>query len=277
MKKIYIILLCAAMAGTTSFAQSNDNFATFDDLGLAAESYWNGADGTGAFTSGDYTFVNNFTDWGEYGTSWDGFAYATMSSKAYDSLDDQYNCCVGQGADGSQGYAVFFYNSFAARQATITRKDGKPFTAYSARITNSAYAYKSMTEGDDYSKKFDTSDWFMLTITGYLEDEKVGELNYYLAKDGAIIDTWEKVDLSELGTVDRLSFGLSSSDNGEWGMNTPGYFCLDNFNEPLTVDAIDKISRGESSTAVFDLQGRSKTDGRGFMIRNGKVVIVGNR
>ncbi|MBO4549163.1 MAG: DUF4465 domain-containing protein, partial [Bacteroidaceae bacterium] len=44
-----------------------------------------------------------------------------------------------------------------------------------------------------------------------------------------IINDWRYVDLSGLGAVAKLGFELSSSDTGEWGMNTPGYFCFDDF------------------------------------------------
>ena len=271
MKKIYISLLCAAMASTMSFAQS---VANFEDLNLPAESYWNGADGSGSFTSGDYTFGNNFTDWGEYGTSWDGFAYSTMTATTYASLDDQYNSCVGHGAEDSKTFAVFFYNSYAANTPAVARKDGASFKLNACRVTNSAYAYTSMKEGDDYAKKFGDDDWFLLTATGYLNGEKVGTAEYYLAQNGKITDAWEIFDLSEMGTVDRVEFSLSSSDNGEWGMNTPAYFCLDNFNEELTIDGVNQIKSNETSAPAFDLQGRPVSEGRGFLIRNGKVVKV---
>ena len=271
MKKIYISLLCAAMIGTTSFAQQ---FADFEDLGLSAESYWNGADGTGSFSSGDYIFVNNFTDWGEYGTSWDGFAYSTMTATTYASLDDQYNCCVGHGANDSKTFAVFFYNSYANVTPKIARKDGASFKLDACYVTNSAYAYISMKEGDAYAKKFGDDDWFLITASGYLNGEKVGTAEYYLAQGGTITDFWDIFDLSEIGTVDCVEFSLTSSDTGEWGMNTPAYFCLDNFNEPLTIDAVDRVKSDEDSASTYDLQGRSVVNGNGFLIRQGKVVKV---
>ena len=42
-----------------------------------------------------------------------------------------------------------------------------------------------------------------------------------------ILDTWTFVDLKPLGEVATLEFALSSSDTGDFGMNTPAYFCLD--------------------------------------------------
>jgi len=274
MKKIYISLLCAAMVSTTSVAQS---VADFEDLGLAAESFWNGADGSGSFTSGDFTFTNNFTDWGEYGTSWDGFAYSTMTATTYASLDDQYNSCVGHGVNGSETYAVFFYNSYATNTPAVSRKDRASFEPQACFVTNSAYAYTSMKEGDAYAKKFGEEDWFLITATGYLDDVKVGTAEYYLAQNGQIADDWGIFDLSGIGTVDRVLFSLSSSDNGEWGMNTPAYFCLDNFNEPLTIDNVNLVNNKEVSAATYNMQGQRVTEGQGFMIRNGKVIMVRNR
>jgi hypothetical protein len=37
------------------------------------------------------------------------------------------------------------------------------------------------------------------------------------------------VDCSKLGSVDSITFYLSSSDVGSFGMNTPAFFCMDNF------------------------------------------------
>ena len=273
MKKLFAFMLCATMAGTMSFAQE---FADFEDLGLAAESYWNGSDGTGSFTSGGYTFYNNFTDWGEYGTSWDGFAYSTMTSTTYATLDDQYNSCVGHGANGSQTYAVVYCNVYG-KLPTVKRADGEPFKVYGFSVTNSAYAYTSMKEGDAYAKKFDSDDWFLLTITGYYLKDEVGTETFYLAANGEIVDDWKLVNLESMGTVDRLEFNLSSSDTGEWGMNTPAYFCIDNFNEPCTPDAIGEIKTTQETSIVYDLQGRRCSNKSGFQIRDGKVVKVSDR
>ena len=47
-------------------------------------------------------------------------------------------------------------------------------------ITNSAYAYTSMLNGDAYAKKFAQGDWFKLTITGLDADGKeTGTKEFY--------------------------------------------------------------------------------------------------
>ena len=39
---------------------------------------------------------------------------------------------------------------------------------------------------------------------------------------------WTYVDLSSLGKVDQLAFRMTGSRTGDWGLNTPAYFCIDN-------------------------------------------------
>jgi Domain of unknown function (DUF4465)/Secretion system C-terminal sorting domain len=51
-----------------------------------------------------------------------------------------------------------------------------------------------------------------------------------------ILKTWQWVDLHSLGNVDSLIFSFSSSQNGQYGINTPTYFAMDNF---TTADMVD--------------------------------------
>lgn len=270
MKKIYISMLCAAMFSTMSLAQE---VATFEDLYLEPESSWDGSSMSGVFKSGDYLFTNNYKDWGGY-TSWDGFAYSTKTSTSYAELSDQFNSCVGHGFDNSQTYAVVYYNSYSELAPTIIEHLGESFEAKGFYVTNSAYAYTSMKNGDAYAKKFDESDWFMLTITGYLIDEKVGTVEFYLAKDGNIISDWQYVDITALGTVDRLDFTLSSSDTGEWGMNTPAYFCMDNFGAENPITSLKSMDGARANHCTYDLNGRLSNVNKGFMIKDGRATFV---
>ena len=66
----------------------------------------------------------------------------------------------------------------------------------------------------------------------YKEDgTQTGTADIYLAdfRDGKsyICAAWTKVDLSALGTFNKVAFTISSSDVGDYGMNTPAYFCID--------------------------------------------------
>ena len=78
-----------------------------------------------------------------------------------------------------------------------------------------------------------------------------------------IIDEWTYIDLSQLGDADSLVFSLSSSDNGQFGMNTPAYFCVDNI---VTLDALSPVA-SLLSQKLFDIYPNPTTD---FILLNGK-------
>jgi hypothetical protein len=95
-----------------------------------------------------------------------------------------------------------------------------------------------MAFGDpnNFGRKFAAGDYFTLDIVGYDAlggaGNVVGTVLFDLAdfRDGnsRIVDTWQTVDLTPLAGAQSLRFGLRSSDNGPFGMNTPAYFALDN-------------------------------------------------
>lgn len=104
----------------------------------------------------------------------------------------------------------------------------KAYTVDGLSITNSVYAYESMQNGDSYAKKFEKGDWFKVTIYNTDKSKKVeAYLADYRDDKTIMLNNWQWVDLRSLGETTELKFELSSSDNGDWGMNTPAYFCLD--------------------------------------------------
>ena len=54
--------------------------------------------------------------------------------------------------------------------------------------------------------------------------------------DDFVLSEWMELDLSALAQADRLYFGLDSSDNGMFGMNTPAYFAIDDIVFERTAD-----------------------------------------
>ncbi|MEJ2700892.1 MAG: DUF4465 domain-containing protein [Sedimentisphaerales bacterium] len=195
--------------------------ATFDELALAPESYWNGADGTGGFVSGGMHFGNNYdADWG----SWDGFSYSNITDTTTMGYVAQYNAVTGTGQGGSANYAVVYVGWVAPPTVTLET----PGVVDGLYVTNSSYGYYSMLLGDAFAKKFggasgDDPDWFLLTITGKDAGGAVaGSVDFYLADyrsadngEDYIVDTWRYVDLTSLGSVKSLQFALSSSDADE--------------------------------------------------------------
>jgi hypothetical protein len=104
-------------------------------------------------------------------------------------------------------------------------------------ITNSTYAALSMKNGDGFAKKFTgkDKDFFKVWIKGYNIGKVKDSVEVYLANfqyadssQNFIQKEWKTVDLSKFVAIDSLNFYLESSDNGQWGMNTPGYFTIDN-------------------------------------------------
>ncbi len=229
----YIVLLISVALSVSAKASV---VADFDDLQLAPDSYWNGSDGSGGFTSGSASFSNNFTDWGGGVTSWDGFAYSNMTDNSVAGLDGQHNAMTGAAQSGSN-YAVSFIGF--AQLPTMTL--ASPGVVDGLYVTNNSYAYHTIRDGDDWTLPFSDGDWFTLSITGLnSQDQAIGTVDTYLAdyRDGKsdILNTWQFVDLSSLGAVSTLEFSLASSDTGDWGMNTPAYFALDTVvPEPATM------------------------------------------
>jgi len=224
------------------YSVSGAAIATFDDLTLPAESYWNGTDSSGGFRSGGAIFKNNYNPQWDY---WDGFAYSNITDTIRKDLDSQYNAIAGSGQGSSANYGVVFVGWQEPPMITLTTAQ----TLEGLYVTNNNYAYYSMLNGNPFSKKFGgqtgkDEDWFKLTITG---KDKTGEItgtvDFYLAdfrfadnsKD-YILNSWAFVDLSPLGEVAKLEFALDSSDKGMFGMNTPGYLCIDTIiPEPVTL------------------------------------------
>lgn len=80
---------------------------------------------------------------------------------------------------------------------------------------------------------FHTSDFYTLTITadnGNTKEVKLADYTDADENEHFYLDSWQWVDLKELGTVKELTFSLKASRKNELGYTTPLYFCMDNFN-----------------------------------------------
>ncbi|MBN1953063.1 MAG: DUF4465 domain-containing protein [Bacteroidales bacterium] len=244
MKKLYVPFLVGFLAlllvPKSSFSQGK---ADFEALQLDPASWWNGITAsygnyTNVLEDSIFVFENRFgrNDYG-YGMydSWYGFAYSRMMDDTTSGIINQYSAITASGVFGSENYGVFY---LMAGKDTIRLSETRKLD--SVFVTNGTYPYLSMRDGDSFSKKFggesgDDPDWFMLSLVGIRNGEVTDTVEVYLAdfrdadnENDYIVSEWEKVDLSVLDTVDMIELSLSSSDVGDWGMNTPAYFCLDN-------------------------------------------------
>jgi len=235
MKKILLIVLVAFTSIFVANAQTLSSTSTFEDLALPTDSFWNGSDASGSFSSGFVTYYNTYNS--QY-SSWGGFAYSSKKDTLSTGFTNMYSSITG-GGHNSDTYGVAYWSAYSGPVSLSLDPIATNIPVSGFYITNNTYAYLSMRDGDAYAKKFggttgNDSDWFMLTISGFKNGVLTDTVDFFLAdyrnadnsKD-YIINDWTFVNLSKLGVIDSINFTLSSSDNGTYGMNTPAYFCID--------------------------------------------------
>ena len=107
-------------------------------------------------------------------------------------------------------------------------------------LTNTTFAALTIRDGSPpFSKQFggaggDDADFFSVDVIGLNGAVETARITFFLADyrfdDASLdffVDEWTQVDLSPLGLVTALEFELGSSDVGDFGINTPAYFALD--------------------------------------------------
>ena len=253
----YKLTMMAALSLLTINGFAQLDTATFENLSLAPNSYNDGASGSGPFVSGYTTFQNSYNSSWMY---WDaGFAYSNQGDTAVspsDYLTQLYQTKAGTGQNSSANFGIGQQGAKVLFSFT-----GAGALSYGMYITNTTFAYNSMALGDGIGKKFGDTlntphsatgvhgsfpDWFKLSIVGYYGGLATADtVNFYLAdyrfaNDSLdyIIKDWTYVDLTPLGHVDSISFTMTSSDVGAFGINTPTFFCIDNLVSSLIVTGI---------------------------------------
>lgn len=241
MKKVCLVALMAltAVALVSCKKEKRAFVATFEDMGLKAESYWHATqDGDTYFQSGDFAFSHNYNaEW----DSWNQFVYSNVTATGFkDYAEDQYRSVVGKGAENTATFAVVHdggdYGTPRIKFVAGLARNSVPLDY--VYITNAAYTVNSMENGDAFAgEPFKQGDYLRLEIRGLKDGTEGGDvkkIDFYLADfrsenaaDHYIVKDWRKVDLSALGEVGMLTFRLVSSRANEYGNLLPAYFCLD--------------------------------------------------
>ncbi len=233
---LFLLIVLTALSGQTT--------ADLENYALDPESYRNDSGGEGGFRSGNVFLPNTFEVIDGF-AFWSGWSLSTLTDTETPGFGNQFSAITGEGVDGSSTYAI----AFAADSAVIRLEDeAVGGLVQGMYVTNSTYAFLSMRDGDAFAKRFggetgDDPDFFRLTIKAYYEGELSSDsVEVYLAdyrfEDNTqdyILDEWAYVELGGLGPADSLRLTLESSDVGDFGMNTPGYFCADNL---ITADGL---------------------------------------
>ncbi|TWU35748.1 hypothetical protein Q31b_51830 [Novipirellula aureliae] len=187
--------------------------------------------------------------------SWSGFAISNRTDTTTAGFTNEFSSFAGQGAEGSSQFAIGFGyrddvpTSVAELMSLPSIYLPGDAQVQSVSVTNTTYAALSMLNGDGFAKKFGGSsgndpDYFKLSVFGIDENQQVlaNPVDIFLAdyrgSDNAndvVLDSWSQLDLSSLSSARSLHFNLASSDTGTWGMNTPGYFAIDNLSMTTAV------------------------------------------
>ena len=265
MKKYFTILILS-IAGMFS-AQST--IIDFESIVLPEESFLNGSNDSGGFNVDNVFLPNVYNP--SYGGFWSGWAISNTTDTFSPGYLNQYSAIPGTGFGNSQNYAL----SYAPLESKLILKNElQGQIVEGLYVTNGTYPFLSMLNGDGIAKRFggpdgNDPDFFKLTVKKYLDGElSIDSVDFYLADyrfdDNSmdyIIDEWTFVDLSSLGHADSLVFSLSSSDIGQYGMNTPGYFYIDNImvsEDVLSTDESLDFDTGQvfpnPSSGLFNLK-----------------------
>lgn len=129
-----------------------------------------------------------------------------------------------------------------------------------------------MRDGEGPAKKFggvdgSDPDFFQLIVRGTDgQGGYTGAVEFYLADfqddDNSldyIVDEWTWVDLSSLGNVAGLEFSFDSSDTGDYGINTPLYFAMDDLEYTAAPIPASVLLLGSGLLGVLGIRHRKKS------------------
>jgi hypothetical protein len=228
MKKT-ITLVTLALGFLGSKAQSFT--ADFESFSLPANSAYSSTVSAPFQTTNaifEYKWDTQFSFWAG------GFAYTNKYDSSTAGAGNLYGVKAYKGYNNSNTYVVGQDRGIIKTKTPYYRIDG-------FYITNTTYDYFSMKNGDQFAKKFggpsgNDPDFFKVTVKAYAggvmkNDSVVFMLADYTFTNNAqdyIVKTWQYVNTSVFGYADSLQFFMYSSDVGQFGINTPLYFAIDN-------------------------------------------------
>ena len=229
MKKSFLFVAALALVFVSCQKEGeveDKTIATFEEAAISpakAESYLAYTSDTTAFLkSGMYQVQQTVAYGGTYVT---GAVVTNITSTNFKDYTDAYKSAAG-GAYAGKNYVVWYEDGFTPTTVKLNAAAVVP----GFYVCNNVYALSSMKNGDDIAgAPFKQGDFFKLIIGGKLEGRAVNTtVEFFLGQDTQFVTDWTYVDLSKLGKVDELTFAFDGSRKGDWGLNTPTYFCFDN-------------------------------------------------
>lgn len=296
------LLFVSAMLACTLMANADDQVITLDLTKATTPLEFNAENGSWTGTYDDdeeslesqcFSFVHS--SMGDYYTWW-GFTASNSSdnTRPEDTLSFQWSNMAAGGivldengevkkdefgapvVSAEVPYIVAFYSAYMSkRPVDMVFNDGKIYEPQGVYLNLNSYAYYSIEYGDSFARAFTNGDDFTVTIHGVAEDETEKSIEVSLASytngDLTINRGWKYVDLTSLGAVNELYFTMNSTDSGAYGMNTPGYFCLDKLSVKAAAEsAVASFEEDAKGAISYDRASKTVT------VDNGAFAVVRN-
>ncbi len=231
---------------TTPTDTTTSTLVTFED---ATGDYWASKIDTAQYggkllygeladTADAYSFLGSGYSWEDSETklysaiteSWGSTAYwnGGIAISNYTDIDfagagfDRQLEINTKGNNGSANYAVVGMGG--AAKLSFADSTAKKIESIYVAATN----YQRASADTSSYCAFADSSFIKLTAYGLGENQDtVATSEFFLAKDGAFLDGWNKWDLSSLGFVYGVAFGIAGDQNNKYGMLQPQYFAMD--------------------------------------------------
>lgn len=225
--------------------------STYNDSGWCQFIYTNEA----RFMLSHIPSMNSYS-----GMSWEGF---TLSKVSQDTAN-VFGCTANGGVVGvGTPYVIGYFSDWVTDalgySSNIILFDQAYYPDY-VYICQNSNTMEAITHGGVFNARaFTEQDTLALIISAmdnYLQETR--SIEYHLAIDGKKNNGWVKVSLKALKKANGLSFRMTSTDTGDFGVNTPLYFALDK----LTVNT-------EESTSVQNIYSPTKERAQMVLVDGG--------
>lgn len=163
------------------------------------------------------------------GQSWEGFTLSRVSQDTANVFG-----CVANGGIAGEGtpYVIGYFSDWVTEaqgySSNLILFDEAYYPEY-VYICQNSNTMKAIAEGGVFNARAFTEEDTLALIISAIDGsfQEIATTVYYLAVDGEKNNGWVKVPLSALGKTAGLSFRMTTTDMGQFGMNTPMYFALD--------------------------------------------------
>ncbi|HIW97751.1 MAG TPA: DUF4465 domain-containing protein [Candidatus Tidjanibacter gallistercoris] len=179
------------------------------------------------YTEGAASFGSYYSFDGEW-ESWGGFALSANRDLEDLGMDysNQFSVYAPDNTQFAVGYA---FGDWGGAYGVPIIEFSEPVRPVSADAANANKTYHYCVahplvgeEGSEEDIRVD------LVAVGYNGGTETGRASLRLAQGAEVLDTWTDFDLSGLGEVTQVVFSIESNDTGEYGLNVPAFFCIDN-------------------------------------------------